>query len=563
MTLRTKLALIFTLYLSSCLACAQPNAGTLATPAPAQSSVVGSVTDAQTGKPLDDVHVQLISWTADNERRQPEFVYGAMSMGNGLFSILGIKPGNYLVRVRRNGLVQQPGRKASDNVLVVKAGEQINLDLKMTAVATLSGVVLDEYGDLLSGVYVVAEPLDKNLLPGIDLIGNGNSDDRGRFRFQTTPGKYRLRTQLSDGVGSSLPEIRTDGTQPVHYHDVYFPGTESSAMAAIIDVKAGEERSGIEFHLTSVPVLSITGSLSNPPANLDTCGFDVTWGPTPDRMQSGTGGTRFDYGPEAKLINKFSLGNLKPGFYHISAHCQTDTGTLYTQTETINLTHAGVEGVALNLSPGFEVTGTLLPAHSWTSSGSQPRIALQSRDVMFMPAPSADVALDGSFKLQNVMPGKYSVGVTPLPENGFIQSVKSNGSISSNNTVDIAESGATLKITVSDQGAQVSGAVRDQHGQLQLLLTSVFLQPAKEVPGIEKSLSSRVDGQGKYSIKAVPPGTYRLFALDYQTLAAGADSDAYARSVARTAEIILIKPAARLEKDLKIIPSGDDNAGSK
>ncbi len=561
--LRKKLALIFTLCLSSCLACTQLNAGKLAAaPTPAQSSVVGSVSDAQTGKPLNDVHVQIISMPADSQPRPPELVYGAMSMGNGLFSILGIKPGNYLVRLSRNGLVQEPGGKASDNMLIVKAGEQVNLDLRMTAAAIFSGVVLDEYGDPLPGVYVVAEPLDKNLLLGIDLIGRGNSDDRGQFRFQTTPGKYRLRTQLFNEGGSDLPEIRTDGTQPAKYRDVYFPGTESSAMAAIIDVKPGEERNGIEFHLTSMPVLSITGSLSNPPANLDACSLDVAWGTTPDRMQSGSGGTQFTYGPDAKRINKFALGDLKPGYYKVRAHCHTDTDTLYSQVEAINLTHASVEGLPLYLSAGFEVTGMLLPPRLWTSSGSQPRIALQATDMMLMSAPAADVAPDGSFKLKNVLPGKYRVAVVPLPENAFIQSVKSNGSISSNKIVELSGSGATLKITVSDQGAEVSGAVRDQQGQLQPLLATVFLQPAKEEPKIENSLSSRVNGQGKYNIKAVPPGTYRLFALGYKKLAAGGETDTYANAT-RTAEIIVIKPAARIDRDLETIQSGEDDAVTK
>ncbi len=563
MMLRKKLVLIFTLYLSSCLACAHLNAGKSApAPAPAQSSVVGSVSDAQTGKPLDDVHVQMISMSADNQLRPPELVYGAMSMGNGLFSIVGVKPGNYLVRVSSNGLVQQPGRKVSDNMLVVKAGEQIILDLKMTAVATLSGVVLDEYGDPLPGIYVVDEPLDKSLLPGIDLIGNANTDDRGRFRFQTTPGKHRLRTQVFNEGGSGLPEIRTDGTQPAKYRDVFFPGTESSSMAAIIDVKPGEEHSGIEFHLVSTPALSITGFISNPPANLETCGLDVTWGPTPEKMQSGTGGTQFNYGPDAKHTNKFALGDLKPGSYRIRAHCQTDAGTLYSQVEAFNLTHAGVENVALHLSTAFEVTGTLVPRRLWPQTGAQPKVHLQAIDGMFMPTPPADVAPNGSFIANNIFSGRYRVYVEPLPENAFIQSIQTNGSVSSNRIVDLPGSTATLKIIVSDQGGEVSGAVRDQQGQLQPLLAVVFLQSEKEEPKTEGTLSSRVDGEGKFDIKAMPPGSYRLFALDYGQLGDGANTDTYRRA-AKAAEILVIKPGARITKDLKISQAGEDNAASK
>src|SRR5450432_1670185 len=558
--LRTKLPFVFTLCFSLCFASPQQNTGIAATPA--QASIVGSVIDAQTGKPLDDVHVQVISLPADNQPGQPEFVYGAMSMSNGLFSILGIQPGSYLVRASKNGLVQQPGRKVSDNMLVVKSGEQTNLDLKMTAVATLSGVVLDEYGDPLPGIYVVAEPLDKSLLPGIDLIGNGTTDDRGQFRFLTTPGKYRLRTQLSNGVDSGLPEIRTDGTQPAKYRDVFFPGTESPAMAAIIDVKPGEERNGSEFHLTSIPALSITGFLSNPPANLETCSLDVTWGPAADRMQSGSGGTQLVYGQDAKRINRFALGDLKPGFYKVRAHCQTDAGTLYSQIEAINLTNAGVENVALHLSTGFEVTGMLIPRRLWPSSGAQPRIGLQATDAMLMSAQSVDVATVGSFTIKNVMPGHYRVAVEPLPENAFIASIQSNGSSPSSKIVNLSDSSSTLKVTVSDQGAEISGAVHDLQGRPQSFLTMVFLQPEKEEPRIEDSLSSRVDGQGKYSIKTVPPGTYRLFALGFESFAAGAGTGSFTRA-SRSAELVVIKPGARITMDLKTTQSGETDAAAK
>ncbi len=90
----------------------------------------------------------------------------------------------------------------------------------------------------------------------------------------------------------------------------------------------------------------------------------------------------------------------------------------------------------------------------------------------------------------------------------------------------------------------------------------MFLQPAKEEPKIENSLSSRVNGQGKYNIKAVPPGTYRLFALGYKKLAAGGETDTYANAT-RTAEIIVIKPAARIDRDLETIQSGEDDAVTK
>jgi hypothetical protein len=557
MMLRKKLAFNFTLYLSSCLACAQPNAGGLArTASPAQASVVGSVSDTQTGKPLDDVHVQLIHLPSANSHGI-DLVYGAMSKTDGSFSIAGVQAGSYLIGFDLYGFELAPAQKGFDKFLTIHSGEQLNLVVGMVALAVISGEVLDEYGDPLTNMHLLAERLDDTRFTVMRESRQTSTDDRGRFRLLAPPGKYRIKTQFLGGVGSGLPEKRTDGTQPGTYSEVYFPGTPSAAMAAVIEAKAGKESSGVDFRLASSPVLSISGAISNLPANAG-CGLSVHWGLTADRMRSG-GSAQFLQEPDGRFGGRFLLGNLQPGFYRILAQCNTGTGPLFSQNQLIDLSSATVDGVALRVAPGLLVTGTLMPRSLWQSSAA-PRITLQALDSMstFMSLES-DVGPDGSFTIQNVPPGGYRVIVRPLSQNAFIQSVQNNGAGLTNKTVDISETGTNLKVVVSDQGAEISGVVRDSKSAVAPFFGLVFLQPAGEKLKLEGAISSPVDGQGKYNLKAVQPGSYRLIAVGFDTLRSD-NSDDLISKLAQSSELLVVQPGDRIIKDLKASSTGEPNA---
>ena len=217
----------------------------------------------------------------------------------------------------------------------------------------------------------------------------------------------------------------------------------------------------------------------------------------------------------------------------------------------------------LRLSPAFDVIGTLIPRRLWPQTpGTAPSVQLYSDFSHSLRMSLADVAPDGSFTIKNVPPGRYTLSVVPLPENTFIQSVQNSGMTTSGRIVDISEAGAKLKVIVSDQGAEISGTVRGPQGDLLPLLARVFLQPAQAEPRIENSLLSRIDGQGKYNIKAVPPGTYRLFALGLEKIGPEADRDGYTRAF-KSGEIVVVKAAARITRDLKSNSAGGADAVAK
>jgi hypothetical protein len=81
-------------------------------------SVVGIVTNAQSGKPLAGVHVQLTR--LPGESGMVSIVYGAISKSDGRFSISAIETGQYLLGCQSPGLVLTPANQASDRIISIK-----------------------------------------------------------------------------------------------------------------------------------------------------------------------------------------------------------------------------------------------------------------------------------------------------------------------------------------------------------------------------------------------------------------------------------------------------------
>src|SRR5580704_16045493 len=108
------------------------------------ANVSGTVTNSATGAPVARAHVTL----------RGEKTFGALTNGEGKFSITGIPPGGYAHAVERVGFARQwrirtPG-------VVLHAGDN-SLDLKLTPVGSIAGRVLDADGEPVQLIRVSAE----------------------------------------------------------------------------------------------------------------------------------------------------------------------------------------------------------------------------------------------------------------------------------------------------------------------------------------------------------------------------------------------------------------------
>jgi len=260
---------------------------------------------------------------------------------------------------------------------------------------------------------------------------------------------------------------------------------------------------------------------------------------------------------------KFSFRGLQPGAYRIYASYSSGKTALQSQTVDLTLDNSD-QTVQLALAPAEEITGTL-EIDGDQAAAAQHTVRLDSADNFGnggdVDATPGVVDRTGAFRIANVAPSRFRPVVEPMPDNAYIQSVTVDGTAAADNIVDLSHGvkGSHLKIAVSRNGAQVAGAVLDQAGQpiVSPMVVIYLVDDPKKMHQMDFGNLNRAV-EGKYSINAIRPGKYRLFAVDMLTLAASAgdtdvDEDEMSKAMFNSAEEIEIKPGDRIVKDLKAI----------
>src|SRR5580698_3321957 len=98
------------------------------------AGIEGTVINALTRQPLEGVHITIYGFRAN---APPVESYGAMSGGDGKFSIVGIRPGKYGLRARRNGYSRI--EKANSQTVLSSGERKSGLTVEMTPEAVITG----------------------------------------------------------------------------------------------------------------------------------------------------------------------------------------------------------------------------------------------------------------------------------------------------------------------------------------------------------------------------------------------------------------------------------------
>ncbi|HWZ45117.1 MAG TPA: carboxypeptidase-like regulatory domain-containing protein [Candidatus Saccharimonadales bacterium] len=494
-----------------------------ATPA----SIAGTVINSMTGGPLDSVHVTLLDYFGTSSP------YGAMSDAQGHFSIAALPPSDYIIRLERRGFIVVSGQvvisgKAvprkkdyygNDGTLELKPGQQLqNVTVKMAPRAILSGRVLDEYGDPVVGLYVEVLMLAPRTLetrrwpPAL-------TNDRGEFRLSVPPGKYYLEAQPQLQFEPSQ-ELHSANTIATKYLRTMYPSATDVSTAILVAARPGSETSGLDIHLAWAPlpdrVLSITGIIRGVPDGAEAI-VDAEWTESPsERIDTITPDRAV---PSTLKAGEFQIRHLAPGHYRILARCDAGGHKLESAIIELPLTDSNIENLILVLAPGAEVTGRIQwPVPSLPpNKGKRATVTLDTVERQsFSHWQTGEVAPDGTFKISEVFPSRYRVQVQPLLENAYIKTVGMNGRPVEDGILDFTNGadGASLKITVSANGGQVSGRVVDQEGEDSSSIGEVVMFREQEgVVDFDHLYSTERNSDGRYVIHGLPPGRYRLLAI--------------------------------------------------
>ena len=480
---------------------------------PVPASVSGVVTNSVTGEPVLRAHVAVRGMGSPSPDTPPQS-YGALTNQEGKFTIAPLPAGRYVVSVERVGFVMpinsnSQGRLA--DITLAAGDKKEDLKLTLTPTGAIVGRVLDSAGEPVPSAMVQVEGNNDNQ--------NVSTDEQGRYRAGgLRPGKYRVH---ATPPGSPFPaEIRTDGTEIVHYSATYYPESLDRASARRVEVGAAADVNGVDIRLIRTAVLSVTGKVDGMPGGKARANLMV--------MREGEQGAS-SANAMVKQDGSFKISPIDPGKYTITAlvYGPSPQHNLQSPPVEIEVAGANVEHIELRLIPPFDVSGQVRfddeAARTPPQRPAQPGQAASTRQQMpprqinLQPGAgfmgngglSAAIGADDSFTLESVVPGRYHVSLSWGP--AYVSAVRVGETVTEGDVLDVRNGPAgAVTLTVSSATCQISGTVNDSSGPV--ANAHVILVPQAGEVMFTRSTSAKPDGT--YTFTGLRPGKYQLAAVD-------------------------------------------------
>jgi hypothetical protein len=525
------------------------------------AAIAGVVsTDTQPSRPLRRAMVSLVF--ADNN---PENQVRRTTVTDdaGKFQFTGLPAGRYLVSASRAGWIamsygaKRPGRQGTR--LAIEAGQVATIAMRLPRNAVITGVVLDSTGQPVPLLNVRAMRY-ASINGERRLVSAGitrGPDERGAYRIYGLPaGDYYVAADVranpfSDGrelhlttdvdvqqaaravrQGSALTggpaAIDTSMPRSVGFVPVYYPGTPAPAQATLLTLRAGEERSGVDFPLTLAPTARVEGTVSSPDGPLPpNTSVDLVQN---DRGSTGTvfeGFRTTRAGPDGQ----FQFADVAPGAYTVAARASAPlppgtprgagSAPILWATTDIAVEGQPVSGVSLTLQPGLTITGSV--RFDGTSpvpdnlSGLRVNLAPATSSQVAISAGAATVDATGRFTIPGVSPGRYRVTATFTTARAWTyRSAVLGGADVVDGPFEVRGPVSDLVVTFTDRVAELDGKVIAASGTPSPD-TFVVLFPADPAAWYPLSRRIRTVGIGTdsgYSFKGLIPGEYLLATME-------------------------------------------------
>ena len=478
-------------------------------PAPRAGTGVirGRVVRADTGQPLRRVQVRVDEWSTGDLGGPAATVTDA----EGRYELTQLPPGRYQLKATRGGYVEvaygqrRPFERGRPLELAEGAVLQ-NINFALPPGGVVTGRVVDEAGEAVDQVSVSLAR--RRYIDGarrLVSVSGGSTDDRGEFRvFGVPPGDYVIVARFDATDLGSRDRVR--------YVPTYYPGTANVSEAQRVTVGLGQEVSGITIALARAATAAMRGVVRSSGA--------AAVGPFTFVSAREIGGPHA-HGQMATAIvagdGSFVITGLLPGAYLVEAG--SSSGSEFASLE-VAVDGSDVGGVTLTLSKGATARGRIR-----FDTGEPPQ-GLRPSQVFVMPR-LVDQQMGGMSSGPPVTHDDWTFELQGLRGRGFIRAgtlsdwqmkcVRLEGVDVTDAPMDFATDVDGLEIELTQRLTTVSGGVSVDGGAAALDATVVVFvdDPGKWGPHSRFIESARLDQQGRFTIRGLPPGRYLAIAVGY------------------------------------------------
>jgi hypothetical protein len=462
-------------------------------PPPPRLSVAGIVISSA-GDPIRKATVILrakdeagISYTADSD-------------ANGRFVIYDVQPGAYVVSADRQGFMSDvdgaPG--APPPGLKVEAGQSVtDVKIKLAPLGVITGRVLDDDGDPVRGARVEAMAYTyQGGKKELRSVAQASANDKGEFRlFGVDPGTFYLRAS-GHNRSRGIPTLGS-------FAPTYFPSTTDAAHAAPIDVSSGAQLRGFDMRLRREPHYSVRGKLPE-------AGHEGA-----ERMLQivPRGGLEGHFPSSMRQDDEtFEFMDLLPGSYVVIGTVSEDGKTSVVR-QPVEVVNADVEGVTLNFLPAIEVTGSVRVEGTPHHPLDNLRVFLRGDVPMMMGQSSAEVKPDGSFVIPDVVPDVYEITVGPT-QGAYMKSIRFGDAEVQEGRIDLTQGSGAVTVLLGTDVGELKGSVKKSNGDPAVRVRITLIAYGAHLGRGDLSRSGFTDEQGKFHLRNVAPGEYKLFAWE-------------------------------------------------
>ena len=471
-------------------------------------SIEGRVVNAITGEPVGKVSLTLRA-----EGRSD--AHSATSTADGKFRIEAVEPGQYTLMAVRAGFLPQAYGARSRNLwqgsmLTVAEGVRIkDIEFKLTPQSAVSGKVVDEDGDPMPDVQVTL--LQTGYTAGkrqMTRTGGDSTNDLGEFRIpNVSAGRYFLHAEPQGGngiFGAIHSSVKPESDREETYVGAYYPGSSDLSAAAPIEVRSGQQVSGMNIPLRKSAVYHVRGKVAG--AYMNTRVMMLSRSP---------GSYEAGYGDMLKADKTFDIAGVRPGEYLLVASA-VDGRQRTVARLPVTVGNRDLNDLTIALIPNAEIRGA--SRIIGTDGSVKPldtdlRVALMSADPTTSPTSVTTLNEDGTFSFRNVGADRYRVSAQSSNSQLYLKSVKLGDQEVLESGIDWPQGASgTLQVTMSNAAGEVDGVVRNEKGEA---VPGAMVVLVPEIPQPDIAFLYKIanaDQNGQFSIKALAPGDYRVMA---------------------------------------------------
>ena len=539
------------------------------------------------------------------EGRSP--LYGAVTGNNGEFVLENIQAGNYRLHVERDGYVDREYGQISSSrpgtVLVLADAQEVrDVVVSMVPTGTIAGRIYDQDGEPIEGVNVQAMRYDYN--DGERVLNSASqarTNDLGEYRlYWLTPGEYRVsatfqaRSRAAANIqmvvtangggpgGASLQgltdalraeignlEVRLGGSAggPVDeiYVDTYYPGTHDPLASSPIQVAEGSEVRAVDFTVLPTRAVTVRGRVVGPYSPDE--GFVPTVSIVPQNSalaprRNSLRGRRARGRSSGGRDGTFELTGIAPGSYTIVATVRATGGRggrgageqpRLAGFADVQVGGQDIDNLVVAVRQSVPVMGrVLLEPGTSEIDVSRLRVRLEPMGSLPLGGINTRVEDDGTFTLDNVNQTWYRVSLTGLPEEAYVSAARVGASDALNSGILVTPDAGLLEFSIDGGGSRIEGAVALE-STTAFTGAQVVLVPENAAREDLYEVAS-ADQYGRFSMRGIAPGRYRLFAWEDAPSGAYRDPE-FVRRYENFGEAVEVNRGALIQSQPRLIPA--------